>query len=288
MSTNLMIQSPKDQFLHWRQDMERKQEEQARYLKELQAHAERLQRENDQLWAQIERSRDLGKEVRDSGRAVQLIARYKGKKPIIPNDVDTLADDELSSSSSLYPSLSLTRMLGRARRRLRKRPLSLPTFSNAISGASRRTRKEARRRQNRLDQALRNPSMLPSGTMPPLPLVHPAFGTWPTFYMPATTLIHRLDDMLSSPLGQHILDYEPPHGFVKPTFATFDGSFNPYDHMLHYNQAMILNVSNDRLLCKVFPSSLRGPALAWFHKLPRNSINSFNELWGHLYRSIVF
>ena len=22
-----------------------------------------------------------------------------------------------------------------------------------------------------------------------------------------------------------------------------------------------------------------GPTLAWFHKLPRNSINSFNELW---------
>ena len=30
MSTNPMIQSPEDQFLYWRQDMERKQEEQAR------------------------------------------------------------------------------------------------------------------------------------------------------------------------------------------------------------------------------------------------------------------
>ena len=49
--------------------------------------------------------------------------------------------------------------------------------------------------------------------------------------------------------------------------------------MLHYNQAMILNAGNDRLLCKVFPAGLRGPALAWFHKLPRNSINSFNDLW---------
>ena len=49
--------------------------------------------------------------------------------------------------------------------------------------------------------------------------------------------------------------------------------------MLPYNQTMILNVGNDRLLCKIFPTSLWGPALAWFHKLPRNSINSFNELW---------
>ena len=92
-------------------------------------------------------------------------------------------------------------------------------------------------------------------------------------------LLCRLDDMLSSPLGQHILDYDAPRRFVIPTFATFDGSVNPYDHMLHYNQVMILNTGNDRLLCKVFLASLWGPELAWFHKLLCNSINSFNELW---------
>ena len=59
-----------------------------------------------------------------------------------------------------------------------------------------------------------------------------------------------------------------------------DGSTDPYDHMLHYNQAMTLNVGNDLLLCKVFSASLRGPALAWFHKLPQSSINTFNKLWG--------
>ena len=42
---------------------------------------------------------------------------------------------------------------------------------------------------------------------------------------------------------------------------------------------MILNAGNDQLLCKVFPASLKGPALAWFHKFPRGSINSFDELW---------
>ena len=84
--------------------------------------------------------------------------------------------------------------------------------------------------------------------------------------------------MFYLPLGQHILDYEPPHRFVIPAFATFDGSTDPYDHLFHYNQAMILNVGNDCMLYKVFPASLQGLALAWFHKLPRNSINSFNEL----------
>ena len=105
------------------------------------------------------------------------------------------------------------------------------------------------------------------------------FGASQTFYMPPTTLIRRPDDMLSSPLGQHILDYEPHRGFVIPAFATFDGSIDLYDHMLHYNQAMILNADNDWLLCKVLLASLRGPALFWFHKLPRKLINSFNEIW---------
>ena len=63
-----------------------------------------------------------------------------------------------------------------------------------------------------------------------------------------------------------------------PTFTMFDGSSDPYDHMLHYNQTMTLNAGNDHLLCKVFPVSLQGPALAWFHKLSHNSINSFNKL----------
>ena len=123
------------------------------------------------------------------------------------------------------------------------------------------------------------PPILPSGTMPSMPLVHLGFGTGSTFYMPPVALIRRPDDMLSLLLGQHILDYEPPCGFVIPAFATFDGSVDPYDHMLHYNQKMILNADNNMKLCKVFPASLRGPALSWFHKLPSNSINSFNELW---------
>ena len=122
-------------------------------------------------------------------------------------------------------------------------------------------------RQNQPYQAPRNtsvlptstmPLVLPTGMMPPMPLVHPAFCTGPTLNMSLVALIWRPDDMLSSPLRQHIIDYEPPHGFVILAFATFDGSTDPYNHMLHYNQAMILNASNDRLLCKVFPASLRG------------------------------
>ena len=97
--------------------------------------------------------------------------------------------------------------------------------------------------------------------------------------MPAPTTIRGVEDMLSSLLGHHILSYKPPRGFVIPSFAMYDDFSDQYDHMLHYNQAMILKAGDDSLLCKVFPTSLKGPSLTWFHKLPRRSINSFSELW---------
>ena len=114
---------------------------------------------------------------------------------------------------------------------------------------------------------------------PPLPFMYPTFEATPAPYILTSTTVRGLEDMISSPLGQHILSHELPCGFVILSFSMYDGSFDLYDHMLHFNQAMIHNVGNDRLLCEVFSASLKGPALAWFHKLPWRSINSFSELW---------
>ena len=200
-------------------------------------------------------------------------ARNKGKEPIVPNNIDTPTDDELSlgSSSDLSPAKS-RRVKSRQRRSHR------PAFSNADSGTFRWGGRETDRGQNQPNGVPENASELHAGVMSPMPPVYPAFGTGSTLYTPSTTAIRIPNDMLSSPLGQHILNYKPPRGFVMLTFAVFDGSRDPYDHMLHYNQAMTLNVDNDHLFCKVFLASLQGPTLTWFHKLPRNSINSFNEL----------
>ena len=94
------------------------------------------------------------------------------------------------------------------------------------------------------------------GIAPSLPFMYPTFGAAPALHMPTSTTVQGTEDMLSSPLGQHILNYELPRGFVIPSLAMYDGSSDPYDHMLHFNQATILNEGDDRLLCKVFPASL--------------------------------
>ena len=68
------------------------------------------------------------------------IARSKGKELIVPDDVDTLVDDELSSGSSLSLSLSLTKI---TRAKSHKRPLLHPVFNDTISCASHRARRKA-------------------------------------------------------------------------------------------------------------------------------------------------
>ena len=77
-----MNQLREDQFLHWLQDMERKQEEKERQMKELQEQANILQPENDQLLAQIKKIRNPGKGAQESDRDVQPIARSIGRGPL--------------------------------------------------------------------------------------------------------------------------------------------------------------------------------------------------------------
>ncbi|RVW21936.1 hypothetical protein CK203_101095 [Vitis vinifera] len=69
-----------------------------------------------------------------------------------------------------------------------------------------------------------------------------------------------------------------PRGFLVPKFPTYDGSNDPFDHIMHYRQFMTLDIGNDTLLCKVFPASLQGQVLSWFHRLPPNSVDNFRDL----------
>ena len=152
----------------------------------------------------------------------------KGKEVTAPDGIDLPTDDELSSDSV-------------ARHRVWREP-------------SRDQRSPTPAHQYVLDRA--------GGFPLPVPSMYPPFEAAPAPQMIFSFAIWGPQDMLSTPLGHHILDYDPPRGFSIPPFAMYDGSSDSYDHMLHYNQAMILNAGDDRLLCKVFPANLKGPALA--------------------------
>ena len=103
MTNNLANQSLEDQFLRWRQDIEAKQEEQARQMAELQSRADHLQQENDHLRTCLESERI--RNTRGSSHPAPPIKQNKGKEPMRPEDNDVAADDELSSGRSPLPDL---------------------------------------------------------------------------------------------------------------------------------------------------------------------------------------
>ena len=103
-------------------------------------------------------------------------------------------------------------------------------------------------------------------------------GRDPLNAAPPSSISRRLDDMLSMPFSSRIINYEPPRGFIVPKFSTYDGSSDPFDHIMHYRQLMTLDIGNDMLLCKVFPANLQGQAFSWFHRLPMNLVDNFRDL----------
>ena len=159
-------------------------------MQELQGRVERLQHKNDQKRAQIEKSRELGRDVQDGNRSKYPIAHNKGKEPIIPDNVDAPADDELSLGISLSMSPPLGRNTrGNTSAKSRWKHSHRPAFSDVVNGASSRARRETNRKQNQSKQPLGKASMLPSGIIPPMSLLHPAFGIGPTIYMSLAPLI---------------------------------------------------------------------------------------------------
>ena len=242
-------------------------------MAELREHANRFQQENERLRIHLETNQ--AENLQEAPQHVPPTQTNKGKELALPDHSDPSANDELSLGSS--PLLRHSPPQSNAEAESRKRP---PRHSSrAVSDTHHRTRRKANRDRPHSEMAPEHMPTQVGGIAPQFLLAQHPYGVPPAPNAASYPPVRGPYDMLSFPLGQHILDYEPPRGFFIPPFAMYDSSSNPYDHMLHFIHAMILNAVNDRLLCKVFPANLKGPALAWFHKLPRGSLNSFGEPW---------
>ena len=132
--------------------------------------------------------------MQDSDKARHPTARNKEKKPIVLNDVDTPANDELFSGSS--PNLSPVKS---SRARSRQRHSHRPAFGNVDNGTFNRARKEKSRGQNQPNKVPGKASALSTGVVPPIQPVYPAFSIGPTLYISPAATIQSLDNMFSSP-----------------------------------------------------------------------------------------
>ena len=122
MTSNLVNPAPEDQFLLWRQELEARQEEQARQVAELLVQANQLWEENERLRTQLEATR--AEQSGEPPRPFPPSRPGKGKGIVAPDDINLPTDDELSSGSSPLPHRSPSPNATEAHSR--KRPSSQP------------------------------------------------------------------------------------------------------------------------------------------------------------------
>lgn len=77
-----------------------------------------------------------------------------------------------------------------------------------------------------------------------------------------SSICRRLDDMLSTPFDPYIIIYKLPKGLLVLKFTMYDMTSDSFDHLMHFQQLMTLDIGNEVLLCKVFPARLHGSTLS--------------------------
>ena len=94
----------------------------------------------------------------------------------------------------------------------------------------------------------------------------------------APDTMDTLVQQTESPFAAEVLHFPFPAKFRMPQVEAFDGIKDPVDHLNTYKNQMELHGYQDPVRCRAFAITLKGPALAWFNRLPPSSISSFREL----------
>nr|XP_023895661.1 uncharacterized protein LOC112007537 [Quercus suber] len=81
-----------------------------------------------------------------------------------------------------------------------------------------------------------------------------------------------------SPFTMAVLECPVPSKFRLPQLELFNRLKDPQDHLNTFKTTLGLQQSPDEILCRSFPTTLKGAARKWFTKLPTSSIDSFEQL----------
>ncbi|GKV45379.1 hypothetical protein SLEP1_g52470 [Rubroshorea leprosula] len=97
---------------------------------------------------------------------------------------------------------------------------------------------------------------------------------------------HHAVDSIPHPLNTNITLEPYPAGFRIPQLEIYDETKYPDDHLHAFYSCMQAQNASDALMCKIFPSTLRGNARTWYYSLPLRfndailKVSSFNQAVG--------
>ncbi|XP_059441743.1 uncharacterized protein LOC132174049 [Corylus avellana] len=80
------------------------------------------------------------------------------------------------------------------------------------------------------------------------------------------------------PFTDRVMRFPLPDKFKMPWVNKYDGSTDPYDHMVSFRAHIILHDTPDEIACRAFPLTLEGIAKEWFGGLSPKSVDNFDFL----------
>ena len=87
-------------------------------------------------------------------------------------------------------------------------------------------------------------------------------------------LVHRTNSPFTAP----VTSFPFPPKFHMPQVETYDGSKDPLDQLESFKTLIHLQGDANKIMCRAFPTTLKGPTRVWFSKLAPNSISTLKEL----------
>ena len=76
---------------------------------------------------------------------------------------------------------------------------------------------------------------------------------------------------MNSPFTVAVQECPVPSKFRLPQLEPFGGLKDPLDHLNTFRTTLGLQQAPDEILCRSFPTTLKGAAREWFNKLPTSS-----------------
>ena len=99
--------------------------------------------------------------------------------------------------------------------------------------------------------------------------------------------LNRMVRATDLPFTTMVLECLVSSKFRLPQLKPFDEFKDPQDHLNTFKTTLGLQQPPDEILCRYFPTTLKGAAREWFKKLLTSSIDSFEQLSNAFLRHFV-
>ena len=87
--------------------------------------------------------------------------------------------------------------------------------------------------------------------------------------------VDRMVRATDSSFTTAVLECPVPSKFRLPELEPFNRLRDPQDHLNTFKTTLGLQQPPDEILCRSFPTTLKGAAQEWFTKLPTSSVDNF-------------